>query len=393
MKGRIYTDQKCPICGGQFVHDERRSGLFCHEHPDIAANGRFRVRFGREVHKRFQNYAEAERFLTGLRFKFDEGSYDHRDYQKENPLAFDTLVGKWLQLKKKEVKHKSYNNLFNYMRKASSAWGKKNIKTIGYAEIEDFLLGQDVSDKTRANMRSCLHSFWTWLYQRKVITIYELPEFPKIKFKLGYRKIIDKQTQKAIIDEVYRLTYHINPKIWLGIKWLATYISIRPGELVMIKENDLDLNIGCFILGHEYTKEGRDKFVPMLPEDRDLIKSLPRGLPHLPFFRHLPGISGCKSGQPFGKRYFYKWWKRACENLGVDGVDLYGGTRHSTITGLRQFLSPEEIKVGTMHRTNKALDRYLHVQNKDILHVYQVASQTFQAGQQVANMEYHHKQS
>jgi hypothetical protein len=34
-------------------------------------------------------------------------------------------------------------------------------------------------------------------------------------------------------------------------------------------------------------------------------------------------------------------------------------TRHSTLTALGEFLSPEEIKKGTLHKTNKALERYL----------------------------------
>lgn len=28
MRGRIYTDQKCPTCGGIMIHDERRRGCF-----------------------------------------------------------------------------------------------------------------------------------------------------------------------------------------------------------------------------------------------------------------------------------------------------------------------------------------------------------------------------
>jgi hypothetical protein len=35
MRGRIYSDQKCPICGGQLIHDDRRRGLFCENHPQI----------------------------------------------------------------------------------------------------------------------------------------------------------------------------------------------------------------------------------------------------------------------------------------------------------------------------------------------------------------------
>jgi len=33
-----------------------------------------------------------------------------------------------------------------------------------------------------------------------------------------------------------------NNKIWVAIKWLATYIAIRPKEMLAIKENDFDFN-------------------------------------------------------------------------------------------------------------------------------------------------------
>lgn len=46
------------------------------------------------------------------------------------------------------------------MARAGKYFGNRNIKTIGTAEIEDFLLAQKVSDKTRANMKSGLHDFW-----------------------------------------------------------------------------------------------------------------------------------------------------------------------------------------------------------------------------------------
>jgi hypothetical protein len=58
-------------------------------------------------------------------------------------------------------------------------------------------------------------------------------------------------------------------------------------------------------------------------------------------------------------RYLHKWWKKACSNLGIEDLDLYGGTRHSSVTALRENFSQEEIRrSGTLHSTNKALDRY-----------------------------------
>ncbi len=191
-------------------HDERRRGQFCKIHPDQQASSRFRVQFGRGTRKRFSHYVEAERFLDGLRFKVDEGTYDPRDYRADYPLGFETLSKKWLEVKKKEVKRKSYTSLRNYMAKAAVAWGQRNVKSIGYGEIEDFLHCHDVSDKTKSNWKSGLHSFFKWVSRQEKMPI---PEFPETPFELDWRKIIDKETQQAIIHEIHSISYHINPKI------------------------------------------------------------------------------------------------------------------------------------------------------------------------------------
>ena len=38
MQGRIFSDQKCPIGGGNYAHDDRRRGLYCPDHPEQMAN-------------------------------------------------------------------------------------------------------------------------------------------------------------------------------------------------------------------------------------------------------------------------------------------------------------------------------------------------------------------
>ena len=324
------------------------------------------VRFGRDISKWFKTREMAERFLTGLRYETDKGTFDLRDYAKDKPLAFSNLADKYLQFKQHKVKPASFRNINNYIGKATAAWGQANIKSIGYAEIEDFLWAQQVSEKTRADMRSCLHAFWTWLVDRDVIE--RMPRFPTIKFELGWRNIIDLDTQRAIIDEVGRISAHISPKIVLGIRWLSTYVSIRPAEMLSLKEGQIDHRLGCIIIPSP--KEKRPKVVPLLDEDLDALREIPRGLPDLHFFRHDKTANGAKAGQPFGKRMFYKWWVRACENLGIDGVDLYAGTKHSTVTALGKVLSPEQIRHGTMHSTNAAFERYFQGQAANAKQAY-----------------------
>jgi integrase len=372
MKGGIFSDQRCPVCSGRFRDDKKR-GLFCPHHPEQQAT-RFRVYF-KGVTRRFASYEDAQRFLTGVRFKTDEGKFDEREYKKANPLGFTNLAEQWLETKRATVKKGSIKNLRNYMARAMKEWGQTNVKDIAFPEFEDFLLGQRlelsgqaVSAKTRANMRSCLHSFWSWLRRRRVLAASEMPDFPEAPFELGLRKTLDKAAQEAVIDEVKALTWDKNPRIWMGIKWLATYISIRPGELLMAKEGDFDLEQGYLIIPHP--KEKRPKLIPLVPEDVEAIRSLPRGLPHIPFFRHSRGLKGCREGQPFGGNYLYKWWKKACTNLGIQSIDLYGGTRHSSAMALREFRTPEEIRRATMHSTNKAFERYFRMEGDDLRAIY-----------------------
>ncbi|MCE5335600.1 MAG: hypothetical protein LLG06_13535 [Desulfobacteraceae bacterium] len=359
MAGGIYTSEKCGICGGP-MEDNGRNGVTCTAHKKQFAQKIF-VKFPPKVFRRFDNYQEATRFLTGLRFKKDEGTYDERDYQKASPLGFSTQVQKYLEIKAQTVKAGTYGHIKWDLGTAADYFGQTNIKEIGYAELEDFLLAQkSVSDKTRHNLKTNLHAFFMWLVKRKVLRKDQMPDFPELTYTLGYRRTVDKITQEEILEEVRLLSEH-SPRIYIGVRWLCTYVSIRPGELRGILESDIDLDLGIvYVRDHKAVKHKGPKVVPLLAEDVALIRSMPRGFPNLPFFRHDTKGKGRTTGTPFGPRLFYTYWVKACQKLGVSGVDLYGGTRHSTMQFLRSVgKSKEDVKVLSDHSTNKALDRYL----------------------------------
>jgi len=370
MRGRIYSDQKCSLCGSSFLHDDRKRGLFCPHHPDQEATRQFKVRFGRGITKRFNNFQAAERFLDGLRYEVDKGSFDPRDYQAGNPLSFINLSRQWLTKKKQKLAPRTYQGLEHIISVAQNFFGPENVKNIQFAQLEDFIDSLQVSDKTKSNYLSCLHNFFSWLVDRREIDRSQFPVFPSIKYELGLRKTVDKETQQAILAEVKRISYHVSPKIWLGIKWLSTYISIRPNELRNIREGDIDRRQGFIFIPHP--KEKRPKLVPLTDNDLEILQNIPVGLPDLYFFRHSPGVSGVAGGTRFGMKLFYKWWKRACHNLGVECVDLYGGTRHSSTVALREHHTPEQIRRATMHSTNKAFERYFQLSREELKAVYTV---------------------
>lgn len=153
---------------------------------------------------------------------------------------------------------------------------------------------------------------------------------------------------------------------------MTIYIALRPGDLLRIRERDIDLE-GGYIAVQNPTKSDEPKIIPILEADVEFVSALPVAFPDLSFFRHPAGMKGVRAGAPFGEKYLYKWWKKACANLGIEGVDLYGGTRHSSARALRKYRSPEEIKRATGHHTNKAFDRYFQIEAEDMREIYQDA--------------------
>lgn len=351
MKGSIHSDQQCPICGQRFKSVEPK-GLFCPEHPSQSPR-RFVVRYG-QITKRFDNYPAALQFLTGLRFQEGSGQFDARDYQtRGRPLAFDKLAEEWLDLKAGQIKIASWRSIASGIRKAQDAWGGMNIKSIQYPQLEDFLKGYPGAPKSRANALAALKQFWQWAADR-----YDIPpvkKWPRLgHVEMAFRDTVDLPTQEALIEDI-RL--HEPFKVWLCVKWLATYIAVRPSEMRGLTENQVDRQRGVLIFPHP--KEKRAKIIPLIPEDLEIIRGLPLAFNQsAKFFRHDGGIGGTRPGDSFGNSVLYRAWRRACARLGVQGVPLYPGTKHSTAMGLREVATPEEIKSMTLHSTSEAFHRY-----------------------------------
>lgn len=362
MRGGIYSRRRCSICGSLFIDTGKE--LICPNHPEITIN-RLYVKFG-NVYHRFKSYDNASRFLTGLRFKSDEKTLDERDYRRDNPLGFISMSERYLLA----IKPKTAKNNRSHIHHAQNYFHNRNVKELKCGDFEDFLNSLTLDDKTKHNINSTLHVFYKWMLRRQEIK--EIPEFPIVSFVEGYRRTVDKETQRAIIKE----TKKIAPlKVYLGIKWLATYFSIRPAEMLNIKEGEIDT--GNAQLYFPTPKEREFKGVPILPEDVEILKSFPLSFPAMPFFRHDGGIQGTVKDQPYGEKYFYKWWKRACDNLKIEGIDLYGGTTHSTVRALKRFYSPEQIKAASMRKTNKAFKHYLgQAEDDEILSIYKQGSAT-----------------
>ncbi|SDE21752.1 Integrase [Desulfuromonas thiophila] len=374
MKGTITTRQRCPICGAKFVHIEVRAALLCPDHPELRAS-KFIVRFPPAVFKNFNSYEQAARFLTGLRYKTDEGTFDQRDYQKDKPLSFTTLTEQYLNRKRSL---KSFKEVRNYIGKAQDYFQQKNVKEINGADIEDFLFSlQGISEKTRHNYKSSLHDFWQFLLRRNVINLAQVPTFPRIEYELAYRNFTSWEVQSQILDKICELADPINPKIGFGVEMLATYTALRPDDLRRVTEADFDLENSVLVIRRPTKRKNHMKTIRLIPEHVERVRQFRAQFPGVgeaPFFRHSGNLQGCAAGSPFGPAYFRKYWHRACQTLGIKGLDLYGGTRHTTTTELSRNYSTDMARKASGHETNKAFDRYCQVQDSTALEAARIVA-------------------
>ncbi|WP_153307612.1 hypothetical protein [Desulfospira joergensenii] len=110
----------------------------------------------------------------------------------------------------------------------------------------------------------------------------------------------------------------------------------------------------------------RFKTVRLLDHHIETFQELKKqflALPDIPFFRLHGGIQSVQPNQSFGQKYFKKWWDRACDELGVQGFDLYDGTRHTTTTKIDRRTGSDNARKASAHETNKVFDRYCQFQD------------------------------
>lgn len=367
MDGGIYTREKCrvPGCGKTMKHDSGRKGCFCPDHPHDGRASSFIVKFPGGIWNNYKSYEAASQALNYLRH--EKGSRKQRfnpeDYRAARPNSMMALKDKYLARKQDRA---SYNKIETYITKAANYFGITNVREINGADIEDYLYSiTGISEKTRANHMTQLRNFWKWCLARgNIITLAEMPQFPEIEYTLGYRKITDWKTQEIVISKVKEISYHINPKIWLGIDMLATYTAFRPDDLRRVTESSLDAN-GWLVIHNPTKKKNKFKTIRLHPDHvqvwRELQSKYP-ALPGAPYFRHIGGIPGCKKEQPFGEKYFYKYWIKACDLVGLKDVPLYPGTKHTTATETAKMLGTDKAR-SVSGLTNKAFDRYCQVEN------------------------------
>jgi integrase len=376
--GGIYSDQKCGGCGKSFVDDGQVS-LRCPDHPYSMATS-FKVKI-RGTTARFSGYFKAKDHLYAMRKAIDSGYWSGVVDQK----TLGHVQDKFLDWKRDLVKMgrlntSSVNAYRNRLNRIVHVIGVgKDASSIRYRHVHEFLYKAGFSPKSTHDSYTVFKEMIEWAFDMGDLAA--KPKWPSFSFSFEHdmklRKTITKEEQEKVLDAVYHCEWSHQPRLYVAIKFLCTYINVRPGELLGANEEDLNRQEGILVIA-KHKNGGLPKHIRLLQEDVDLLNSLPTGMPGMPLFRHDRPVQRVKVGQRFGEAAFSRAWKRACKVVGIEGVDLYGGTRHSSAIALYQDsgLSPEQVKKATGHKSSSSFERYFRMDIDDVAELHAKAAPT-----------------
>jgi len=309
-------------------------------------------------------------FLSHLRVERAQGTFDHRKYMVASPLGFSVISEQFLKLKENTCKPSTLRKYQQYTTICCGYFNDVVVSYIDHKQLQLFIHSLNYSTYRVKCILDYIMELLRWCYDNGDIP--KVPKRPAWKWKLGVKPIIGKDLQAKILGEIYAFysTKRVQvPRCAVAIEILCTYPKIRPGELRQVKEKHINLKTGTITIPSP--KEGREpKTIILIEEHIELLRSLPKSFPEMYFLRYDYPVKGRNVGDRFGKDYLYYVWRRACKRLGVK-VDLYRGTKHSTITEWSRNHPLAVIERAA--NVSQCIRRYIVLGEEDVQRLYQEA--------------------
>ena len=320
----------------------------------------------------------ADEVLTDIRTGLEQGrelADIIADYQPRlaRPNLVCTRLERWLEVKRQEVT--AGDRAEYYVRELErwakprghfSWWDGKSIREVTEAALEDrshWLAERRtpqerlLSPATRSRVLGGFHAFLTWLYRRRELRemprTYPWPKVPEREPRV--LSISDQEAVLAAIDESDR-----------GIFLALAQMGLRPSEARALDVSDY--NDGWIAVDKRMngpnrtaevrrgTKGGASKTLPVSEELREWIG---RNIDPAGRLIGAPLFPNVRTGQRWSQWALMDRWKIAAESVGVFGVSLYPGTKHTMATdAIRRGVPERSVQAFLGHADVRSTRRY-----------------------------------
>lgn len=299
--------------------------------------------------------------------------------------SIDALMKRWLESfrRKVETERRQPRTLAGYERLAGDGegahlayWRGKVLGDIDVQSLEDweYLLATKakLSAKTRKNVLAAFHSFLSWVCDQR--PTYSIPKFPWPETDEHQPMILSPELQAKVLAAI--------PEDERGIFLFMAETLVRPSEARVLRVRDwiTDSNqvrvaraakdqktgSGSVVRG---LKSRNAKVVPILSFDMYCWLQV-----RVPAERRLGDPDGPLFVNPDGRNglWWSHWaldyaWKQACARVGVQGVKMYEGLKHSTATALKALGADDRLLAQLAgHRDPRSVEKYAKLQGQTI---------------------------
>ena len=271
----------------------------------------------------------ADRLLSHIRYEIDHGIFEPKAYIKRElkGLLFANYAEVWLERQRlkmeqgflaRETFRTRQRHIKNHL---APLLASRNIRDFNAGVLEDLMLRlpKDLSAKSVKDILGTLRKIFGDAQDREDIS--RIPKFPKVDVGEPETKWLGPEEQEEILDQItdlcrkaffiFLMDMGCRPSEGRALRWEC--VSFKTDRVKIIAGMD----------GEVYrpsTKEKDKRELPMSPRVIEALKALPRDLCGFVFtFR----------GRPFTHKLIDRTWRRACKAVGIEGICLYQGTKHS----------------------------------------------------------------
>lgn len=339
MKGHVRTNEKCPVCHGDFREEliGRSIALVCPAHRTfprrfyVDQSGfklKRRKRYFDKAGNAFQCREAAQQYLDTLRAAYrDRLTWDATEWDEVDAAEFRFPVewSKWTEAMEAGWR-KGYCRQVEWIgeKVIGPRWEKLDVRDLRNAHLMDLQAATAKAYKPSVVklIIGVACSFLSWL--RKRGDIKTLLVRPTVRVPQRDLFILDSTQQTAIIDAA-------RPR-YRSIFRLAVRTGVRPCEVCAIRVQDVvggylhfQRSISDFGIVSD-TKTGKIHRKPIPPDMTGEIAAAMRD--------KLPGayLFTGRAGTPHRPGTLSREWRRAAVAVGLEGSTFNVGTRHSFAT-------------------------------------------------------------
>lgn len=304
-------------------------------------------------------------------------------YAKPNLVT--TRLERWRDVKEREAKAGDLSWL--YYREIErwtgneghigAFWGGRSILEITEATLEDWALwladrktarGRPLSPATRSRVLGGFHSFLGWLYRRRELR--EMPRsYPWPRVPEREPRLLSATDQDAVLAAI--------PQTDRGIFLALAHCGLRPSEARALEV--ADYRDGSLVIEKKCAGPNQDSPVRMgtknrwsrtVPVSDELAGWIQQHVPREARLQRRRLFVVSTTGGAWSQWTLADRWRAACKAVGVTGVSLYPGTKHTMATdALRRGVPERTIQAMLGHADPKSTRRYARLADGALVQV------------------------